>query len=297
MKYLAKPIGSAALSVFGLLIGGGAYGDTISFPNCKVMVEFHTPAQEQLITVEGKENIKLFTATHGPDVQAAWCAPGSAKSAAEMRAIMSFVTDNKKLSDVRTSVVNSPTGWLAFAEAVSTASDGVTPTRFEYQCRAVSPTTHVVCLVAVGRKNSFPRDSADEFFESVRPQQEIEEPTSRNGYSLSPRQVKPKQEKEKTGLNLYEESLARDAKAFGRDQPWGSCIDPLLAKLHDGFDAERQIIGISKLAERRTSLGRVYVLLVKRNSPSTNSVFECELSGEREYIGGRVRRRGGDDSF
>ncbi len=97
-------------------------------------------------------------------------------------------------------------------------------------------------------------------------------------------------EPEKTGLDLYAESLARQAKALGRDQPWGSCIDPLLEKLHDGFNADHQIVGVSKLSERRTSLGRVYVLLAKRKTPSTNSVFECELSAEHEYISGRILR-------
>lgn len=127
-------------------------------------------------------------------------------------------------------------------------------------------------------------------FESLSSQSAAADSASRNGGSPLPQSTNPRRETEKDALTLIAESVTQEAKSLGRDQLWGSCIGPLLDRLHDGLNADRQVIGVSKLTERPTALGRVYVLLAKRNNPSSNSIFECELSAQREYIGGRVVR-------
>jgi hypothetical protein len=135
---------------------------------CQVSVDFIVKPQRKLVDAEDGIVELLVSSVDGVGSQSAFCGPGAASSAAEMRELTSFVSSSKKLRNVRSNVAKTPNGWLFFAEAESTASDGVTPTRFEYQCRADAATKHLLCLNVGGPRASFPRADADRFFESVR---------------------------------------------------------------------------------------------------------------------------------
>jgi hypothetical protein len=143
-----------------------ANSETLS--KCHVSIDFVIKPHRKLMDAEdGKKIEMLVAAVDGVGSQSAFCGPGTASSATEMRELTSFVASSKKLRNVRSNVAKSANGWLFFAEADSTAKDDVTPTRFEYQCRANATTKHLLCLTVGARKAGFPRADTDRFFESV----------------------------------------------------------------------------------------------------------------------------------
>ncbi len=165
---------SAALRKFFLIafaLGTGSVASaqhTEALPMCGVTVDFSAKPERRVVESEGGKVEVVTGVIGGGAVQSAFCGPGSATSAGEMRQLTGFVMSSKKLHNIRSKVVRSGTTWLFLADADSIANDGSTPTRFEYQCRADAPTGHLLCLIASGRKAGFPRSAADSFFDSVR---------------------------------------------------------------------------------------------------------------------------------
>lgn len=149
---------------------GSAHASAEVLMPCNVEVDFAVKPQRKVLEGEGGQRQELLIATSASSgSQTAFCGPGAASSAAEMRELTSFIPGNRKLRNLSSRVVKTPAGWMYLAEADSTASDGVTTTRFEYQCSAYTSTRQLLCLTVGAAKDGFPRNATDRFFESARP--------------------------------------------------------------------------------------------------------------------------------
>lgn len=207
-----------------------------------------------------------------PDLlEQAYCFPGEVGSADDMWLMQDALASDARLKGVQGNVAAIPGGWLYVGSGVGRDANG-REMRVEFQCRSLKK--YVACLSVAGPKSAFPRKTADKFFGSIRPLAAASKQTSEVNAGVA---------KGLASAGIYS---GREAaiEALAQGKPWEACVPQVMSRQRD-YSGNQPISGITSLKQRKTDLGKKFVLLLKREDASQNSLVECELSNVGDFIG------------
>jgi hypothetical protein len=256
-----------------------SFAQTAAWSDCGMEVDFLGRVQTKTSAVDDKEFKHLsmqFSISPGI-IQSAVCVPKGAKNAAQLKVVTEEFIGDKRFDVVGLQAINSATGPILNKKSTFRTEGGVLM-RVESYCRGMEK--NVACLIATGAEENFPRKIVDNFFQSLKISKISKTPsftTPSDAINSSNNQ---------SMRDLYA-AIGQESKDLGRNQAWGSCVNPLMATMQDGHNEGRRIKSIKKLSEKPSQFGIKYHLLIERNMPSENDIFQCEVSVDGDYIRGQ----------
>lgn len=256
-----------------------SFAQIAAWPDCGMEVDFFGRVQTKTSAVDEKEfkHLSMQFSISPEIIQSAVCIPKGAKNAAQLKVVTEEFIGDKRFDIVEIQTINSATGPVLKKKSTFRTEGGVLM-RIEGHCRGTAK--NIACLLATGAEENFPRKIVDNFFESLKTSKNSKTPVS----TAPPENIN--NSSNQSMRDLYA-AIEQESKALGRDQAWGSCVNPLMATMQDGHNEDRRIKSIKKLSEKPSRLGVKYHLLIKRNMSSENDIFECETSIDGDYIRGQ----------